>query len=134
MSSHIAMEPLFATDNMLPIILSGVLGAVILVVVVWCMIGGKKTKKEAEKSPEPIEEDEAPEDNTAVEERRPKKVGKQFVRKPSYSHALLTASLKGHTGEILEIGFDSRGKYLLSCSEGNTLQLSMVYNLWSELG
>ena len=128
MSSQIAMESLFATDNMLPIIVSGVLGAVTLIVVVWYMIGGRK-RKEAEKSPEPIGEDEAPEDNTAVEERRPKKVGKQFARKPSYSHALLAATLKGHTGQILEIDFDSRGKYLLSCSEGNTLQLSMVYNL-----
>ena len=113
------MEPLFATDNMLPIILSGVLGAVTLIVVIWYMIGGKKIK-EAENSPEPIGEDEAPEDNTAVEERRPKKAAKQFARKPSYSHALLAASLKGHTGQILEIDFDSRGKYLLSCSEGNT--------------
>ena len=112
------MESLIATDNLLPIILSGVLGVVTLIVVVWYMIGGKKIK-EAEQSSEPNGEDEAPEDKT-VEERRPKKAAKQFTRKPSYSHALLAASLKGHTGQILEIDFDSRGKYLLSCSEGNT--------------
>ena len=118
----ITMESLFATDNLLLIIIpSSLLGIVIMIVIMRYVIGGKKAK-EAEKSPEPSGEDrgedEAPEDN-AVEERRPKK-SKQFARKPSYSHASLTASLKGHTGEILEIDFDSRGKYLLSCSEGNT--------------
>ena len=115
------MESL-ATDNLLPIVLSGVLGIVILVVVLWYVVGGKK-RKEVEKSPEPSEEDEAIEDNTAVEERRPKKAAKQFARKPSYSHALLSATLKGHTGQILDTDFDSRGKYLLSCSEGSCLVL-----------
>lgn len=110
------MESL-ATDNLLPIVISGVLGIVILVVVVWYAIGGRK-RKEAEKSPEPSEEDEAVEDNSVMEERRPKKAAKQFARKPSYSHALLSATLKGHTGQILDTDFDSRGKYLLSCSEG----------------
>ena len=123
MSLLITMESLFATDNLLLIIIpSSALGIVIMIVIMRYVIGGKKAK-EAEKSPEPSGEDrgedEAPEDN-AVEERRPKKSVKQFARKPSYSHASLTASLKGHTGEILEIDFDSRGKYLLSCSEGNT--------------
>ena len=123
------MESLFAADNLLPIIVTSVLiGAVTLIVAVWYMIGGKKIK-EAEESPEPTgEEDEAPEDNTAVEERRPKKAAKQFTRKPSYSHALLAATLKGHTAQILEMDFDSRGKYLLSCSEGASVYYISLLN------
>ena len=118
------MESLFAEDNLLPIIISSVFGIVVLVVALWYLISGKKSNKEAEKSPEPCEEDnETPEDTAAVEERRPKKAAKQFARKPSYSHASLAATLKGHTGQILEIDFDSRGKYLLSCSEGNCIDL-----------
>ena len=109
---------LLATDNLLPIVVSAVLGIVISVVMLWYVIGGKKNK-EAEKSPDLSEEDEAVEDNAAVEERRPKKAAKQFARKPSYSHALLSATLKGHTGQVLDTDFDSRGKYLLSCSEGS---------------
>ena len=114
------MELLFAADNLdnlLPIVISGVLG-IGLIVVIWYVCGGKKGNKEAEKSPEPCEENEAVEDNAVGEERRPKKASKQFARKPSYSHALLAATLKGHTGQILDADFDSRGKYLLSCSEG----------------
>ena len=131
MSLSIAMESLFATDNLLLIIIpSSVIGIIIMLVIMRYVIGGKKAK-EAEKSPEPSGEDqgedEAPED-TGVEERRPKKSAKQFTRKPSYSHASLAASLKGHTGEVLEIDFDSRGKYLLSCSEGNA-QLTTVWIL-----
>lgn len=110
------MESLFAADNTLPIVVAGALGFLTFMVAIWCMIGGKKTK-ESEKSPEPSEE-ETVEDNTTVGERRPKKAAKQFARKPSYSHALLAATLKGHTGQIFDIDFDSRGKYLLSCSEG----------------
>ena len=120
---------LLATDNLLPIVLSAVLGIVISVVMLWYVIGGKKNK-EAEKPPDPSEEDEAVEDNAAVEERRPKKAAKQFARKPSYSHALLSATLKGHTGQVLDTDFDSRGKYLLSCSEGSVtvwLRTSLSY-------
>lgn len=122
MSSFVGMALLFAADNLLPIVASSVLGIVVLIVAVW-YIGGKK-RKEAEKSPEPYEGDEAVEDSTAVEERRPKKAPKQFTRKPSYSHALLAATLKGHTGQILDTDFDSRGKYLLSCSEGSVTTLA----------
>ena len=120
---------LLATDNFLPIVLSAVLGIAISVVMLWYVIGGKKNK-EAEKSPDPSEEDEAVEDNAAVEERRPKKAAKQFARKPSYSHALLSATLKGHTGQVLDTDFDSRGKYLLSCSEGSVtvwLRIGLSY-------
>jgi len=112
------MESLFAEDYLLPVILSGVFGIVVLIVMAWCAIGGKRSK-EAEKSPEPSGEGEARENATAVGERRPKKTAKQFVRKPSYSHALLVANLKGHTGQIFDTDFDLKGKYLLSCSEGN---------------
>ena len=73
-------------------------------------------------SPEPdktSEEDEPTEDKNVVEqEKKSKKVTKQFGRKPSYSHALLVTNLKGHTGQIFDLDFDPKGKYLLSCSEG----------------
>lgn len=105
-------------EYLLPIVVSSVLGAVVLILLVWYVIGGKRQGKDSKESPEPSTEDEPPEDTTAAEERRPKKPAKQFARKPSYSHALLAGTLKGHTGRILDTDFDLRGKYLLSCSEG----------------
>lgn len=38
--------------------------------------------------------------------------------KDNYSHPWLIASLKGHSGEILDLDFSSNGKQLASCAEG----------------
>ena len=39
------------------------------------------------------------------------------------SHPLLTADFKGHTGAVLSLDFDSSGRYLVSCSEGDCLSV-----------
>ena len=118
------MESLLADEYLLPIVISVLSGCVVLAVVVWCVVGGsgrgKASGRVSSPSPEPdkaSEEDEV-EEKTVEQDRKPKKVAKQFGRKHSYSHALLAANLKGHTGQIFDLDFDSKGKYLLSCSEG----------------
>ena len=115
------MESLLAEEYLLPIVISVISGCVVFVGVVWCVVGGAGHVKASSPSPEPDktnEEDEPPEEKSVEQEKKPKKVAKQFGRKPSYSHALLAANLKGHTGQIFDLDFDPRGKYLLSCSEG----------------
>lgn len=53
---------------------------------------------------------------------KPKKapVVKKKEVKDTYSHPWLLASLKGHSGEILDLDFSSNGKLLASCAEGIT--------------
>lgn len=52
-----------------------------------------------------------------------KKHSEKWVRdsKQSFSHAWLLTSLKGHSGEVLDMDFSSNGKFLATCAEGNDL-------------
>jgi len=137
------MEFLLAKEYFLPIVISVISGCVVLVGVVWCVVGGGgrgDSGKSSSPSPEPNktgEEDKLTEEKNVAQEKKMKKVTKQFGRKPSYSHALLAANLKGHTGQILDLDFDSKGKYLLSCSEGSCMMYQLqrpqpVKCNWSE--
>ena len=40
------------------------------------------------------------------------------------SHPLLAAEFRGHTGSVLSLDFDDNGKYLASCSEGQSWSCS----------
>lgn len=42
------------------------------------------------------------------------------------SHPLLAADFKGHTGAVLSLDFDSSGRYLVSCSEGDCLSIHLM--------
>lgn len=58
-----------------------------------------------------------------------KKHSEKWVRdsKHSFSHPWLLTSLKGHSGEVLDMDFSSNGKFLATCAEGkNLLQKSSI--------
>lgn len=38
--------------------------------------------------------------------------------KQGFTHPWLLTSLKGHTGQVLDMDFSANGKYLASCAEG----------------
>ena len=42
----------------------------------------------------------------------------KVAKDPAFTHALLSTTLKGHTGVITQTEFSRCGKYLGSCSEG----------------
>jgi WD domain, G-beta repeat. len=52
-----------------------------------------------------------------------KKHSEKWVRdsKHSFSHPWLLTSLKGHSGEVLDMDFSSNGKFLATCAEGKKL-------------
>lgn len=52
-----------------------------------------------------------------------KKHSEKWVRdsKHSFSHPWLVTSLKGHSGEVLDMDFSSNGKFLATCAEGKNL-------------
>lgn len=52
-----------------------------------------------------------------------KKHSEKWVRdsKHSFSHPWLLTSLKGHSGEVLDMDFSSNGKFLATCAEGKNL-------------
>lgn len=49
--------------------------------------------------------------------------------KHNYTHPWLLASLKGHTGQVLDMDFSSNGKYLATCAEDRTVLLWCVKDL-----
>jgi WD40 repeat protein len=60
-----------------------------------------------------------------------KKHSEKWVRdsKQSFSHPWLLTSLKGHSGEVLDMDFSSNGKFLATCAEGNDLLHKSIVGL-----
>ncbi|XP_076875602.1 transducin beta-like protein 2 [Brachyhypopomus gauderio] len=53
-------------------------------------------------------------------QQRPRK---EKAQQHTFSHALLAAALKGHSGSITCLDFSSNGKYLASCSDDRTVRI-----------
>lgn len=51
----------------------------------------------------------------------PKERAKSRSKEAAFSHPMLLATLKGHTGSIKQVEFSRCGKYLGSCSEGKMI-------------
>ena len=89
---------------------------------------GKLEQSVGEESAREQEEDSGQKhqkQQTKVRGVKPKAVRK--ITLPS--HPLLAGEFKGHTGAVLSLDFDINGKYLASCSEGATTQVTLAnYN------
>lgn len=59
-----------------------------------------------------------------------KKHSEKWVRdsKHSFSHPWLLTSLKGHSGEVLDMDFSSNGKFLATCAEGKICPSKVLYD------
>ncbi|OPJ89262.1 carbohydrate-responsive element-binding protein isoform B [Patagioenas fasciata monilis] len=53
----------------------------------------------------------------------PARARKDKPRQHSFTHRLLVAALKGHSGSVCCLDFSSNGKYLASCAEDRTVRL-----------
>lgn len=100
-------------------VLAAVVGGLVgILLLCFAVSGGTKAKKEPrEPAASESEGEEVTESNTKQQQTRikPKQPSKK-VTLPS--HPLLAAEFKGHTGAVLSLDFDSNGKYLASCSDG----------------
>ena len=103
------------------IALSIFFGAFVLAILV---VFSRKTDKEDDKSKEPDEKsdkerkNEAKSKSTVYESKKVTTKQKMKAKDPAFTHPLLLASLKGHTGIVTQTEFSRCGKYLGSCSEG----------------
>ncbi|PAA86145.1 hypothetical protein BOX15_Mlig013570g2 [Macrostomum lignano] len=49
--------------------------------------------------------------------KQPKPTTKKDAKSPQFTHEWLACTLKGHTGNVLDIDFSPNGKYLISCDD-----------------
>ena len=88
------------------------------------LCGGSKTEKAGEERETEVTNDKEGQEGDG-KAKKPK--GKGFKSKPSSkkvtlpSHPLLAGEFKGHTGAVLSLDMESNGKYLASCSEGESI-------------
>jgi WD40 repeat protein len=65
--------------------------------------------------------------NSSVKSSK-KKHSEKWVRdsKQSFSHPWLLTSLKGHSGEVLDMDFSGNGKFLATCAEGKVCRVPIM--------
>ena len=124
------LEVIAATQ---PAVLVAVGAGLVGLLVAFCFAQRTSASSSKEKEERREEEDQEEGGGGAGEEKeggtKPKKTKVKNAPKAKRttlpSHPLLAADFKGHTGAVLSLDFDSSGKYLVSCSEGDCLQFWM---------
>lgn len=114
-----------------PILAAVVLGLVGLLAALWLALrrSGSKGLEEArnEVSGGDMEKEDSGE---GPKQRKPLKSKGPTTRPRKNtlpSHSLLATDFKGHTGAVLSLDFDSSGRYLASCSEGDVHTVCSVH-------
>ena len=114
-----------------PILAAVVVGLVGLLAVLWLALRRSGSKGPEEVRNEGSEEDmEKEESSEGPKRRKPLKSKGPTTRSRKNtlpSHSLLAADFKGHTGAVLSLDFDSSGRYLASCSEGDVHTVCRVH-------
>ncbi|XP_028662773.1 transducin beta-like protein 2 [Erpetoichthys calabaricus] len=105
---------------------SVVLGALVLLVVVTV---GKKWGQSMQTEEQSKERSEKKANGTvgrtaaSKKQTKQQRLRKERPQQHAFSHQLLAASLKAHSGNISSLDFSSNGKYLASCSEDRTIRI-----------
>lgn len=104
------------------IALSLVIGALILLVAVAV------SKRKGELSEQVDQKEDSVEENVAKpapvkKQKAQQRPRKERVQQHTFSHPLLTSSLKSHNSSVTCIDFSSNGKYLASCADDRTVRL-----------
>ena len=107
---------------------AALLGLLGVLYVLCCALRGPEKARETEKHTGSADESsEEQENSTEVQQQKRQQQGKakgvkvKPQRKVTLpSHPLLAAEFKGHTGPVLSLDSDGNGKYVASCSEGQS--------------
>ena len=105
-------------------LLIGAGAAVVAVLLVVVLVFLKGRSKEQSKEGEDEHDQVSPMTKGAPQAEKKKERKFDRSRKTSQSsHPLLAAELKGHTRSIVDMDFDINGKYVITASEGGSMQL-----------
>ncbi|KAM9728067.1 transducin beta-like protein 2 [Menidia menidia] len=97
-----------------------------LVILVALAVGRRKDeiREETEQAAESAAESSVAKGPTSKKQKQEKqRIRKDKPAQHSFSHPLLAASLKGHSGKVTCIDFSSNGKYLASCADDRTVRI-----------
>ncbi|CAG5870684.1 unnamed protein product [Menidia menidia] len=97
-----------------------------LVILVALAVGRRKDeiREETEQAAESAAEASVAKGPTSKKQKQEKqRIRKDKPAQHSFSHPLLAASLKGHSGKVTCMDFSSNGKYLASCADDRTVRI-----------
>ncbi|PSN56508.1 hypothetical protein C0J52_08453 [Blattella germanica] len=103
------------------LVITLIVGATALVIVYISNLL-KSSKEENVKNSEEVPKKEKQKDSSSSNLKSSKKKHpEKWVRdtKQSFTHPWLLTSLKGHSGEVMDMDFSSNGKFLATCAEGD---------------
>ncbi|XP_077509795.1 RNA exonuclease 1 homolog isoform X2 [Amblyomma americanum] len=114
-----ADELVFITGSSPMIVLSAVIGVLILLVI---LVASQK-KEDAKKEPsETTKEKDTVQKEVRAAPKKKKVQEKKRDLKSQYIHPWLMTTLKGHSGNILDLDFNGNGKYLATSADGRCPQ------------
>ncbi|XP_029822395.2 putative exonuclease GOR isoform X1 [Ixodes scapularis] len=112
-----ADELVFLTGNSPMLVLSAVLG--LLVVLIIFVAGQKRDGDDKETNETEADKQTARKENRAVPKRKKVQEKKRDI-KTQYLHPWLMTTLKGHSGNILDLDFNVNGKFLATSADGRS--------------
>ncbi|EEC19602.1 secreted protein, putative, partial [Ixodes scapularis] len=119
-----ADELVFLTGNSPMLVLSAVLG--LLVVLIIFVAGQKRDGDDKETNETEADKQTARKENRAVPKRKKVQEKKRDI-KTQYLHPWLMTTLKGHSGNILDLDFNVNGKFLATSADGKPSKLRFPF-------